>query len=990
MNSLFGIPMTTLMVALLVLLGFCVFTVVWVALRRPVIFKMGLRNIPRRKAQTILIVIGLMLSTLIISAALGTGDTLNHSVSAEVYDLIGHVDEAVVYSQSTEGNVNTSLNTKINANALALVEQTLAGDPNVDGIMPILLEPVPVVDQTSGQAEPQVTIAGLDPARISQFGGLRDRHGTSIDLAGLPEGTVVLSKAAADDLDANVGDTLTIFYGNRPIPLSVAAIAPDSVLSGAVSTEIGGMAMSLDRLQRLTNQPNALSIIAISNKGGVRDSLGPTDEVVARLKPALAGKSLGYQALKQDLVDDTEEFARTFTDIFLIMGLFSIASGILLIILIFTMLAAERRSEMGIERAIGTQRRQLIEQFVSEGTGYAIFAGFVGAALGVLAAIGIAYGMRFLFGQYFAIEPWVAPRSLVVAYCLGMVLTFAAVVISSWRISRLNITAAVRDIPEISTPKRKWKILTGGIALLVLGTLLTMTGVSSSQQAPFFIGMSMLPFGVALIISFFGAPSRPVYSLVGIYLLVFWLMPSKQFEQIFGSLDGGIEMFFLSGICLVFGATLIIVQNTDLLLAAVSRLGRIFRGTLPAVRTAIAYPGAARNRTGLTIAMFCLVVFSLVMMATITENFLDLFLGDDANAGWEVRADALSANPINDFEATLRANGIDTSGFIATASVTTPHHASQARLAGSEWKDLPVRGMDQDFITTSKLKFQQRAEGYSTDADIIRALQTEPNVAVIDASVIPTNNSFGADPSLFRLEGLKGSDKVFAPITVEVADPDSATPARVTIIGIVDSKIGSLYGLYANQMTVDAIYPSTVLTSYYVALANPSSADVVAKQIEKTLLANGVQATSVRDELKDAQRQSTAFLYIFDGFMGLGLIVGVAAIGVIAFRSVVERRQQIGMLRAIGYQRSLVTLSFMIETGFVVAIGVLSGTVLGLMLARNLFQDEDFAASAGSFVVPWTILVVIVIATIASALLMAWVPSRRAARIAPAEALRYE
>ena len=189
---------------------------------------------------------------------------------------------------------------------------------------------------------------------------------------------------------------------------------------------------------------------------------------------------------------------------------------------------------------------------------------------------------------------------------------------------------------------------------------------------------------------------------------------------------------------------------------------------------------------------------------------------------------------------------------------------------------------------------------------------------------------------------------------------------------------------------MDAIYPSTVLTSYYVALANPSSADVVAKQIEKALLANGVQATSIRDELKDAQRQSTAFLYIFEGFMGLGLIVGVAAIGVIAFRSVVERRQQIGVLRAIGYQRSLVTLSFMIETGFVVAIGVLSGTVLGLMLARNLFQDEDFAASAGTFVVPWTILVVIVIATITSALLMAWVPSRRAARIAPAEALRYE
>ncbi|HEX3301381.1 MAG TPA: FtsX-like permease family protein [Thermomicrobiales bacterium] len=990
MNSLFGIPMTALMFALLVLLGFCLLTILWVALRRPVIFKLGLRNIPRRKAQTILIVIGLMLSTLIISAALGTGDTLNHSVSAEVYSLIGHVDEAVVYSQSTEGNVNTALNTKIDTSALTLVEQTLAGDPQVDGIMPILLEPVPVVDQSSGQAEPQVTIAGLDPSRIDQFGGLHDRDGHKIDLAALPEGTVVLSKAAAEDLDANVGDTLTIYYGNRPIPLTVAAIAPDSVLSGAVSTEIGGMAMALDRLQQLTNQPNALSIIAISNSGGVRDSLGPTKDVIDRLKPALAGKSLGYQALKQDLVDDTVQFAEIFTDIFLIMGLFSIASGILLIILIFTMLAAERRSEMGIERAVGTQRRQLIQQFVSEGTGYAIFAGIVGAALGVLAAIGIAYGMRLLFGQYFAIEPWVAPRSLVVAYCLGMVLTFAAVVISSWRISRLNITAAVRDIPEVSTPRRKWTILAGGIALLVLGGLMTVAGTSGSQAAPFFLGMSMLPFGGALVIRFLGAPSRPVYSLVGIYLLIFWLMPSNQFNRIFGKYDGGIEMFFLSGICLVFGATLIIVQNTDLLLAAVSKIGRVFRGALPAVRTAIAYPGAARNRTGLTIAMFCLVVFSLVMMATITENFLNLFLGEDANAGWQVRADALSANPIDDFEATLRANGIDTSGFTAMASVTTPHLASQARTLGGDWKDLPVRGMDENFISTSKLKFQQRAEGYATDADIIRALQSHPNLAVIDASAVPASNSFGSDPSLFRLDGLKGSDKVFSPIVIQVADPDNATPASLTIIGVIDSKIGSLYGLYASRATVDAIFPTTVLTSYYVALAKPDEANAVAKEIEKALLANGVQATSVRDELKDAQRQQTAFLYIFEGFMGLGLIVGVAAIGVIAFRSVVERRQQIGVLRAIGYQRSLVTLSFMIETGFVVSIGVLTGTALGLMLARNLFNDEDFAASAGGFVIPWTILAVIVVATIASALLMAWVPSRRAARIAPAEALRYE
>src|SRR6186997_1980090 len=98
MDAIFGLPLSGLMVGLLIALGVCLAMVVWVAWRRPVIFKLGIRNIPRRKAQTILIVVGLMLSTLIISAALGTGDTVDYSTTSEVYNSLGNVDEVVVYS----------------------------------------------------------------------------------------------------------------------------------------------------------------------------------------------------------------------------------------------------------------------------------------------------------------------------------------------------------------------------------------------------------------------------------------------------------------------------------------------------------------------------------------------------------------------------------------------------------------------------------------------------------------------------------------------------------------------------------------------------------------------------------------------------------------------------------------------------------------------------------------------------------------------------
>ena len=69
------------------------------------------------------------------------------------------------------------------------------------------------------------------------------------------------------------------------------------------------------------------------------------------------------------------------------------------------------------------------------------------------------------------------------------------------------------------------------------------------------IGLSLLPFGAALIVRYFGVASRAAFTAVGLFLLFIWLLPQAQFRAIFGNHgDGDFEMFFLSGIFLVFGA----------------------------------------------------------------------------------------------------------------------------------------------------------------------------------------------------------------------------------------------------------------------------------------------------------------------------------------------------------------------------------------------------------------------------------------------------
>jgi len=75
------------------------------------------------------------------------------------------------------------------------------------------------------------------------------------------------------------------------------------------------------------------------------------------------------------------------------------------------------------------------------------------------------------------------------------------------------------------------------------------------------------------------------------------------------------------------------------------------------------------------------------------------------------------------------------------------------------------------------------------------------------------------------------------------------------------------------------------------------------RAVESAFLANGMQAEAVAQMVDDVIGANRTLNRLVLGFMGLGLIVGVAALGVISARAVVERRQQIGVLRTIGFQR---------------------------------------------------------------------------------------
>ena len=218
MNEMFGISMNTIMFVLLGFLLIALLSVLLIFLRNRIIFMLGLRNIPRRRSQTVLIIIGLMLSTVIITAAFTTGDTVDYSVTKQAYDLLGHAD--IILDGEVAGAANSG---GTNSNEIPgddyqkfLDEMDAADIPNVDGYAGMLIEFVPVINQTTNLSEPDVSLTAVDAARADAFPDFFDADsGAQASLADLGDGEVFVNESAADELEAKPGDVLDIFRRGR-------------------------------------------------------------------------------------------------------------------------------------------------------------------------------------------------------------------------------------------------------------------------------------------------------------------------------------------------------------------------------------------------------------------------------------------------------------------------------------------------------------------------------------------------------------------------------------------------------------------------------------------------------------------------------------------------------------------------------------------------------------------------------------------------------
>jgi putative ABC transport system permease protein len=971
-----------LLLPLLILSGALIAGLIVAAIRQPVSRRLALRQLSRRRREAALAIVGSTLATAIIAGALTVGDTLNFSVKQTAYQTLGPIDERVVSPDASTGQ---------------RVWATLASfrsNPAVDGLLSAdVSDGAATIDQANSPytAEPRLLIWGVDFPWASGFGATNGSSGISGATPGTDD--VVINQPLAESLDAHVGQQVRIFMFGQPHTLLLTRILPETGLAGmglgGTTNRNAFVSPALLRTAAAEARAPLRNVILVSNTGGVETGNQYTATVTAQLRRLIADeRGVLVDTPKHDVLKAAKVTGDSLGALFLMIGSFSIIAAALLLVNIFVMFADERTPQLGTLRAVGMKRGQLVGSLTMEGSAYAVASVLPGVALGLGVGWVVAQVAAQIFrsfsasGQGLSIKFAVTGTSLVNAAALGLVIGVLTILVTSVRISRLNVIAAIRDLPNTPRPRVRRLLTAVATTLAFLLAVAAVPSVASSDA----VGTYLLPsLALLLLVPLLRGAlgSRRAVTLVAAAILVWSLAAPLVRPRMYDS--ASMAVFVISGVLVAFSGVALVSQNQDVVLGPIRKLFERPGQTGLAVRLAVAYPLAKRFRTGATLVMYTLITLVIVLLVevaavingSITQNVRD------ATAGYAMRLD-FSAQSSATVLRSLREGGIDRSITEVTPLVSARALALDPGHRTTEPLEASLVGVPDGAVNS--MAFNRRLAGYPTDAAIWQLVAANPRYVVMDSFFGSTGGPNGS---------YYGPGDRFT-----IIDPRSGNRETKIIAGILANSMmfypasGDAAGRgFPVIASADAIRqefgPEATISSAFLRLRPGTDPEALRRELQARYLPDSLVATPMAAAVRRMFAANIAFFRLMQGFLALGLAIGITGLGVVMVRAVRERRRTIGVLRALGFRSGTVERSFLIESGLVASEGVLLGSVLGVLTTWLMYQKSAmFEGVRSGFPVAWLTILVLAAVTVVASLLATFLPARRAARIRPALAVR--
>ena len=238
---------------------------------------------------------------------------------------------------------------------------------------------------------------------------------------------------------------------------------------------------------------------------------------------------------------------------------------------------------------------------------------------------------------------------------------------------------------------------------------------------------------------------------------------------------------------------------------------------------------------------------------------------------------------------------------------------------------------------------------------------------------------------------------------------------HLRIIGVVDTEPASGFGGFGSGRL---LIPLSVAETLRAAQVNdlrdvlrgssPSDKPAYASLTVRVKSPSLVDATEAKIKdlgfgafsLLDASKSLRIFFSVFDLLLGIfgSLALAVATLGIIntLVMAILERRREIGVLKALGAADSDVKQLFFVEAGVMGlaggVLGVFFGWLIGqaLTLGTNIYLKRQDLPGVNISSVPWWLIAGAISFAIFVSLIAGLYPASRAAKLNPVDALRYE
>jgi putative ABC transport system permease protein len=237
---------------------------------------------------------------------------------------------------------------------------------------------------------------------------------------------------------------------------------------------------------------------------------------------------------------------------------------------------------------------------------------------------------------------------------------------------------------------------------------------------------------------------------------------------------------------------------------------------------------------------------------------------------------------------------------------------------------------------------------------------------------------------------------------------------RLKIIGVVETEPAAGYGGYGNARLLipldtaatlraaqvndlrDIVRDSAANKTTYPSLSVRAKSPSQVEALEASIKNLGFNAFS----LLDASKSLRTFFSVFDLLLGIfgSLALAVATLGIVntLVMAILERRREIGVLKALGAADSDVQQLFFLEAGVMGLLGGILGVIFGWLLGRaltygtNVYLHRQNLNSIELSSVPWWLVLAALGFAVLVSLAAGLYPASRAAKLNPVDALRYE